>query len=120
MGESAKNLPPAYPVLGEVDPFGWAGVGLGWGELAESAVRPGRVVVLQVFGQHPSQMVLIDDQQPVDELPDAGVPRNLSQIAFAFGACGGLATILMPSAVNTASNELDLRRLRRPVAESSL
>ena len=30
----------------------------------------------------------------------------LSQIAFALGACGGLARILMPSAVNTASKEL--------------
>ena len=29
----------------------------------------------------------------------------LSQIAFALGACGGLARILMPSAVNTASKE---------------
>jgi hypothetical protein len=31
---------------------------------------------------------------------------NLSQIAFAFGARGGLARILMPSAVSTSSNEL--------------
>src|SRR5512142_2444672 len=30
----------------------------------------------------------------------------LSQIAFALGACGGLARILMPSAANTASKEL--------------
>ena len=30
----------------------------------------------------------------------------LWQIAFALGACGGLARILMPSAVNTASKEL--------------
>lgn len=29
-----------------------------------------------------------------------------SQIAFALGACGGLARILMPSAATTASNEL--------------
>src|SRR5258708_25847398 len=29
----------------------------------------------------------------------------LSQIAFALGACGGLARILMPSAMNTASKE---------------
>jgi hypothetical protein len=29
----------------------------------------------------------------------------LSQIAFALGACGGLARILIPSAVNTASKE---------------
>ena len=31
---------------------------------------------------------------------------TLSQIAFALGACGGLATILMPSGVSTASKEL--------------
>ncbi len=30
----------------------------------------------------------------------------LSQIAFALGACGGLARILMPAAVKTASKEL--------------
>jgi hypothetical protein len=30
----------------------------------------------------------------------------LSQIAFARGACGGLARILMPSVVNTVSKEL--------------
>jgi hypothetical protein len=30
----------------------------------------------------------------------------LAQIAFARGACGGLASILMPPAVNTASKEL--------------
>jgi hypothetical protein len=30
---------------------------------------------------------------------------SLSQIALALGACGGLATILTPSAVNTASKE---------------
>jgi hypothetical protein len=29
----------------------------------------------------------------------------LSQMAFALGACGGLARILMPSAWNTASKE---------------
>src|SRR5690242_21672542 len=29
-----------------------------------------------------------------------------AQIAFALGACGGLARILMPSAMNTASKEL--------------
>jgi hypothetical protein len=29
----------------------------------------------------------------------------LSQIAFALGACGGLARILTPAAVNTASKE---------------
>jgi len=34
------------------------------------------------------------------------VPIILSQIAFALGACGGLARILMLSAVNAASKEL--------------
>lgn len=34
------------------------------------------------------------------------VPIILSQMAFALGACGGLATILIPAAVNTASREL--------------
>ena len=70
--ESTEDLFPADPVLGEVDRFGWPGVGLGRGELSEGAVRPGCVVVLQVFGQHSSQMVLIDDQQLVEELPSQG------------------------------------------------
>jgi hypothetical protein len=34
------------------------------------------------------------------------VPTSRSQIAFALGACGGQARILMPPAVNTASKEL--------------
>ena len=34
------------------------------------------------------------------------VPMILSHMAFALGVCGGLARILMPSAVNTASKEL--------------
>ena len=38
-------------------------------DLAKSAVRPGCVVMAQVLGQHLAQMVLIDDQQPVEELP---------------------------------------------------
>ena len=45
---------------------------LGQGELSEGAVRPGCVVVLQVLGQRSSQMVLIDDQQLVEELPSQG------------------------------------------------
>jgi hypothetical protein len=35
-------------------------------------VRPGYVVMLKVFGQHPSQMALIDDQQPVERFPAQG------------------------------------------------
>jgi hypothetical protein len=54
-------------VLGEVDRIGPLGIGLGRSELAEGAVRPSSVVVLKVLGQHLSQVVLIDDQQPVEE-----------------------------------------------------
>jgi hypothetical protein len=39
----------------------WAGV------LAEGTVRPGSVVVPQVLAQYMAQMVLVDDQQPVEE-----------------------------------------------------
>jgi hypothetical protein len=39
-----------------------------WCELVGATVRPGGVVVLKVLGQHPAQVVLIDDQQPVEEL----------------------------------------------------
>jgi hypothetical protein len=35
-------------------------------------MRPGRVVVHQVPSQHPAQMLLIDDQQPVEDLPAQG------------------------------------------------
>ena len=34
--------------------------------------RTGCVVMPQVFGQYPAQMVLIDDQQPVEKLPAQG------------------------------------------------
>ena len=57
-----------------------------------------------IFGQHLAQVALIDDQQPVQELPVQGTVI-LSQMAFALGACGGLARILMPSAMNTASKK---------------
>jgi len=46
------------PVLGEVDLRGWAGLRLSRGELAEGAMRPGRVVVRQVLGQHPVQVLV--------------------------------------------------------------
>ncbi len=69
--ESAEDLFPADPVLGEVD-LRWPGVGLSGCELTEGAVRPGGVVMLKVFGQYPAQMVLIDDQQPVEKLPAQG------------------------------------------------
>ena len=72
MGESAENLLPADTVVGEVDRFGWAGVSLSRGELAKSTVRPGGVVVPQVLGQDPAQMILIDYQHPVEKLPPQG------------------------------------------------
>jgi hypothetical protein len=40
----------------------------------------------------------MDDQQPVEDLAAQG-----TYDPFALGACGGLARILIPSAVNTAS-----------------
>jgi hypothetical protein len=41
-------------------------------------VRPGCVVVLQVFGQYLVQVVLIDDQQPVKELAAQGADQSLA------------------------------------------
>ena len=69
--ESAEDLFSADPVLGEVD-LRWPGAGLSRWKLAEGAVRPGGVVMLKVFGQYLAQVVLIDDQQPVQELPAQG------------------------------------------------
>jgi hypothetical protein len=63
---------PADPVLGEVDRLRRPGVSLSRRELAEGTVRPGYVVVLKVFGQHPPQMALIDDKQPVEKFPAQG------------------------------------------------
>jgi hypothetical protein len=67
---------PADPVLGEVDRLGRRGGSLGRCVLAEGAVRPGSVVVPQVIGQYLAQMVLIDDQQPVEELAPQGEPAR--------------------------------------------
>jgi hypothetical protein len=61
---------PADPVLGEVD-LRWPGAGLSGCELAKSTVRPHGVVVLKVFGQHQAQVVLVDDQRPVEDLVGA-------------------------------------------------
>jgi hypothetical protein len=38
-------------------------------QLAQGAVRPGGVVVLQVFGQYLAKVALVDDQQPAGEFP---------------------------------------------------
>lgn len=63
---------PADLVLGEVDRLWWPGLSLSRCELAQGAVRPGGVVVPQVLGQHPAEMVLVDDQQPVEDLAAKG------------------------------------------------
>jgi hypothetical protein len=67
VGEAAEDLLSADPVLGEVD-LRWPGVSLSRRQLAQGAVRPGCVVVDQVFGQYPAQVMVADDQQPVEEL----------------------------------------------------
>ena len=65
--ESAEDLFSADPVLGEVD-LRRAAACLSRCELVEGAVRPGGVVVVHVLGQHLAQVVLVDDQQPVEKL----------------------------------------------------
>ena len=67
--ESAENLFAADPVLGEVDRLWRLSLSLSWCELVEATVRPGCVVVLKVVVQHPAQVVLVNDQQQVEELP---------------------------------------------------
>ena len=78
MRESAEDLFPADPVLGEVDWLRRPGVSLSRCELAEGTVRPGGVVVQQVLGQHLSQVVLIEDQQPVEELAAEGADDSFA------------------------------------------
>jgi hypothetical protein len=56
-------------------------------------VRPGIVIGQQVFGHYLSQLVLVDDQQPVQELPAQGADDPLADRVRS-GACGGLATRL--------------------------
>ena len=69
--KSAEDLFSADPVVGEID-LRWSAAGLSRCKLAKGSVRPGGVVVRKVLRQHLAQMVLIDDQQPVEELPAQG------------------------------------------------
>jgi hypothetical protein len=46
--------------------------GLSRCELAKGAVRPGCVVVKEIFGQYLAQVTLVNDQQPVEELTAQG------------------------------------------------
>jgi hypothetical protein len=79
--ESAEDLLPADPGLGEIDRFRRASISLSWGELAEGTVRPGLVVVQQVFGQHPSQVALMTISTR-SKSSRRTVPMILSQIAL--------------------------------------
>ena len=78
MCESAEDLLPVDPVIGEVDRLRRPGVSLSRCELAGGTVRPGGVVVQQVLGQHLSQVVLIDDQQQAGELAAQGAGDSLA------------------------------------------
>jgi hypothetical protein len=73
-------------------------------ELAEGTVRPGGVVMQQVLGQHLAQVVLIDDQQPVEKLPAQGTDDPFADRVRS-GRLRRADKNLMPSAVNTASKE---------------
>ena len=75
--EPAKDLFSADPVLGEVDPR-WPGGSLSRRELAKGTVRPGCVVMQQVLSQHPAQVVLINEQQPVEKFPAEGADHPLA------------------------------------------
>jgi hypothetical protein len=75
--ESAEDLFSADPVFGEID-LRWPGVSLSRCELAKGTVRPGCVVVHHVLGQHLSQVVLIEDQQLVEELPAEGADDSFA------------------------------------------
>src|ERR1017187_37434 len=70
--ESAEDLFSADLVLGQVDRLWWLSVGLSRCELAEGTVWPGGVVMQQVLGQHLAQVVLVNDQQAVEDLPAQG------------------------------------------------
>jgi hypothetical protein len=59
--ESAEDLFSADPVSGKVASR-WPRADLSRRELAEGTMRPGCVVVRQVLGQHPAQVMLVDDQ----------------------------------------------------------
>ena len=76
---------------------------MSWRELAEAAVRPGGVVCFRYSVSTFRRWRLRRSSRSRNSR--RRVPMRLSQIAFALGACGGLATILMPSAVNKASTE---------------
>jgi hypothetical protein len=68
----------------------------------DAAVRSGGVVVRDVIGQDTFKVAAIAHQHPVEAFGADGAPQR-SAYAFAFGARGGVLSIWMPAAANTAS-----------------
>jgi hypothetical protein len=102
--ESTEDLFPADPVLGEVD-LRWPGAGLSRRELAERTEKAGLCCSCRRYSVSTRRRWCSLTISTRSKSSRRRVPIILSQIAFAPGACGGLARILMPSAVNTASKE---------------
>jgi hypothetical protein len=65
--ESAEDCCAVDSVLGEVDGAWWSGFGLCWAELAQGAVGPVFVVVLQVAGEGSAQVPFVEDERLVEE-----------------------------------------------------
>ena len=70
------GLLSADPVLSEAGRR-WPGVRLSRWQPAQDAVRPGCVVVEQVFRQYPAQVMLAGDQQPAGELAAHGARSSV-------------------------------------------
>ena len=83
VGEAAGDLLCAGWVPGAAG-LRWPGVSLSRRRLAQGSVRPGCVVVDQVFGQYPPQARLVDDQELAGEFPAQGADDR-----FADGVCPG-------------------------------
>lgn len=81
--QAAEDLFSADLVLGEVD-LRRAAVCLRRCQLIKRTMRSGRVVVPQVLGQYLAQVVLADDQQPVEDLA-----AQRANHPFADGICSG-------------------------------
>ena len=73
-----------------------------WRLLCERAMRPLRVVVLDVLAQDAFEVAAVEDQQPVQAWVRM-VRTNRSAMAFACGDRTGVFTIRMPSVPNTSS-----------------
>ena len=111
--ESIEDLTSADPMLGEVD-LRRPAASLCRCEWPRARCGRAVFVVPQVLGQHPAQMVLIDDQQPVQELAAQGTVDSLADRVRS-GRLRRAGENPTPSAVNTASKEAPAHYvLRRP------